>query len=270
MRVTYRHRDVYAYWRDRWTAIPVDEAMANRESYPLKYVDITLGKSRDPILEAGCGNGRIIRHLAARGLDVRGIDYIPEAIDKLRDADPDLDVRVGDVRKLSFDDQTFGTVLAFGLYHNLETGLDQAVQESYRVLKPGGRICASFRADNLQNRLSDWYAAKRHGSRTGEDGRPVFHKLNARRAEFVSLFSRNGFDVEDVFPVENMPLLYKFPAFRCRAQKQFDETGARAAGYQLSPIGSLLQRSLMRMVPDQWCNVFVLIGQKRAEHKASC
>lgn len=261
MRVTYRNRDVEAYWRDRWSSIPVDEPMINKDVYPLKYVEMAMGQSPEPILEAGCGNGRILRHLASRGLDVQGMDFIPEAVDKLHAADPSLNVRVGDIRELDFENETFGTILAFGLYHNLDKGLNQAIQESHRVLKPGGRICASFRADNLHNQLSDWYADR---SRKASDSKtPTFHKLNLNRSEVADLFHRNGFNVDAVFPVQNMSILYKLSAFRRGDQKRFDENRARVAGYQLSIVGTWIQLALMRCIPNQWCNVFVLIGTKK-------
>ena len=262
MRVTYRRANNEDYWTSRWAVIPPDNPMENRDVYPLKYAEMTVEAKDGPILEAGCGAGRILRFYHQNGYDIVGIDFIKLAVDKLRQVDPTLKVEVADIRKLHFGDKAFKYVLAFGLYHNLEDGLEDAVRETYRVLRKGGRVCASFRADNIQTRLTDWLAERRErkSSRIGETR--AFHKMNLTRREYESLFVDAGFTVEAVYPVENMPILYKFAAFRSLEHKVFDEHKARKEGYRLSWFGQFLQDGLMKLLPDQFCNIYVLIAQK--------
>ena len=89
-----------------------------------------------------------------------------------------------------------------------------------------------------------------------------FHKMNLTRREVSALFERAGFVVESVVPVENMPILYKFAVFRARTHKVFNENRARVEGYRLSGLGQLLQDALMRFLPDQFCNIYVLIARR--------
>lgn len=261
MRITYRTRGVKEYWASRWADIPADSAMTNTAAYPLKYSERTVTAADGPILEAGCGAGRILRYYHERGYDIAGIDFIDVAIDKLKAIDPTLKVETGDVTQMHFADNSFRYVLAFGLFHNLEHGLDAAVTETCRILQKGGRVCASFRADNLQTRLTDWLA-DRKARHSGKAAGAVFHKMNLTRREFAMLFERAGFVIESVEPVENMPILYKFAFFRSTGHKVFDENKARAEGYRLSLIGQLLQDFLMKFFPDQFCNIYVLIARK--------
>ena len=265
MRTTYRSRPVKEYWEKRWRDIPADQPMHNRDVYPLKYAELAVTAKDRPILEAGCGAGRILRYYHERGYDVVGIDYVAVAIEKLKQTDASLRVAVGDITRLDFPDRAFGYVLAFGLYHNLEQGLDQAIAETYRVLSKGGVVCASFRADNIQTRLTDWLADRRarKESRTAAQPR-AFHKLNLTRGEYETLFTRAGFEVQAVYPVENMPILYKFAFFRARDHKVFDENKARKEGYRLSSLGQGLQNLLMRFAPHQFCNIYVLIARRPA------
>lgn len=235
--------------------------MANKETYPLKYALRTVSANNGPILEAGCGAGRIVRYFHTRGYDIVGIDFIEVAIAKLLKADKSLKVKTGDISRLDFPDSSFRYVLAFGLFHNLEDNLDDAISETWRVLVPGGALCASFRADNIQTRLTD-LAAKRRSSMQSRNARVAFHKLNISRREFIELFQQSGFIVEEVAPVENMPILYKFRAFRAAGHKDFDESKARVEGYHLSPLGRLLQRALMRLFPNQFCNLYVMLALK--------
>lgn len=99
--------------------------------------------------------GRILRYYHDLKMDIIGIDFIKVAINKLEKVDSTLKVEVGDITNLHFEDCSFRYVLAFGLYHNLEKGLTRSIAETYRVLEHGGSVCASFRADNIQTRLTD-------------------------------------------------------------------------------------------------------------------
>lgn len=261
MRITYRNADNKTYWAKRWAAIPADQAMENLDAYPLKYALETVSHADGKILEAGCGAGRILRYFHERGHDILGMDFVPVAVEKLRAADASLQVEVGDITQLRYDDGTFRYVLAFGLYHNLEYGLEQAVAETWRVLETGGAVCASFRADNIQTRLTDWLVEAKK-ARKATAGQRSFHKLNLTRREFESLFESVGFRIESLHSVQNMPLLYKFALFRAPGHKVFDENLARKEGYLLSGAGRLIQNFLMRHFPDQFCNIYVLVARR--------
>jgi SAM-dependent methyltransferase len=262
MRITYRSANNRDYWTKRWDDVPADVPMENLDVYPLKYAQMTVRDKTGKILEAGCGAGRVLRYYHNRGYDILGFDFIDVAISKLKEIDPTLQVEVGDISNLRFSDQSFKYILAFGLYHNLEHGLDRSIQETYRVLEKGGVVCASFRADNIQTKLTDWLAARKAKRKSGASDTPAFHKMNLTRSEYAQLFTRAGFAIDFIGGVENMPILYKFAAFRSGDHKQFDENKARAEGYRLSWFGQRLQNFLMRFFPDQFCNIYVLIASK--------
>ena len=260
MRKTYRHRSNREYWQARWESIGADKAMQRRDRYPLKYSDMIISEKKGRILEAGCGAGRILRAYHDAGHNIVGIDFIEGAVEKLRKTDASLQVETGDITQLQFADRSFRSVLAFGLYHNLNETLDRAVAETYRVLEPGGWLCASFRSDNIQNAIIDWLAEQQEKERI--DKPRVFHKLNLTKKEFADLLARHGFVVHQLYPVENFPFLYKFKRFRAVSQKAFDEHHSRSAGYRLSPVGAMCQKMLIRLFPYQFCNVYVIIAKK--------
>lgn len=263
MRRTLRNKGVFEYWTERWENISADAPMENDKVYPLKYAEMTISDESGKILEAGCGAGRVLRYYHNRGHDILGFDFIDIAITKLKEIDSTLQVEVGDITNLRFPDHSFKYLLAFGLYHNLEHGLDVAIRETSRVIEPGGSVCASFRADNIQTRLTDWLANK--SSRSSNEGGKVsksFHKMNLTRSEFESLFVKAGFVIDFFGPVENMSILYKFAFFRAVEHKVFDENRARADGYRLSRFGQSLQNFLMKYFSNQFCNINVLIARK--------
>lgn len=257
LRNTYRsHGGTHEYWEDRWERIPADDGALNLNRYPGKFAQEAIQAGGDPILEAGCGAGRVLIHYHRLEHRITGMDYVEGAIQKIKALEPDIDAFAGDIRSLPFDDASFSVLLAFGLYHSLEKGIEDALSESRRVLRPGGVLCASMRADNLQNRIVDWLASRK--SPPGETKN--FHKANYTRSEFVALLQDAGFSVESVRYVENMPFLYKFKIFRHAKQAVFDEHVARSEGYRLSPLGSFLQKCLYGLFPSAFCNINVAIA----------
>lgn len=259
MRITYRTERNFEYWTRRWEDVPIDAESPGDDHYPIKYAVMAV-KPGSEILEAGCGPGRVLRYFHARGFRISAFDFIPDVVQRLKEALPEVDLQVADVRKLPYKAASFDSVLAFGLYHNLENGLDEAVRETLRVLRPGGVVCASFRADNIQNRLNDWLAAR--GEKAGSSEGREFHKMNLRANEVRDLFARNGFQVREVLPVVNMPLLYKFEFFRAAAHKKFNEKLGRKEGYRLSWIGALLQGWLISLAPYSFCNIYVITAER--------
>lgn len=261
MRITYRYKNNKEYWNERWSNVPADFPMENKNVYPRKYAEITIKKNDGRILEAGCGNGRILRYYHEKGYDITGFDFIDIAIQKLKKVDDSLNVEVGDIRNLRFEDESFKYILAFGLYHNLQEDLEKAVLETKRILKKNGLLCVSFRADNIQTRLTDWLANKT-SSNKNLNQKKVFHKSNLSKTEFSNLFESRGFQIENIYSVENMPILYKFSFFRKKTHKKFNENIARSEGYKLSFLGEIMQSLLMKLFPDQFCNIYVMIARK--------
>tara|TARA_A100001035_G_C27785286_1_gene504035 strand:- start:3251 stop:4030 length:780 start_codon:yes stop_codon:yes gene_type:complete len=257
MRITYIDTETVNYWAKRWHAIEVDSPMLNTNIYPLKYALKSVKSKEEKILEAGCGLGRILRYFHEKNYIIEGIDYITEAIDKLQKVDPTLKVSKQDIKKLDFEENYFDVILAFGLFHGLENGLEKSLNETRRVLKTGGTLCVSFRADNLQNRINDflnWFSSKNKFKK-----KKFFHKINLSKSEFIKLLNKSNFNVISCENVVNMPLLYKFKLFRSIKHYNFNENLAREEGYKLSLIGNIIQALLIKFFPNQFCNIFVAI-----------
>lgn len=50
-----------------------------------------------PVVDLGCGPGRITRHLASLGVKVFGVDLSPSMVEVAREKHPDLDFAVGTI-----------------------------------------------------------------------------------------------------------------------------------------------------------------------------
>ena len=103
--------------------------------------------SAGTVLDAGCGEGRNLHYLLARGLDCYGIDRVPEAIADIRalaarlaPSLPSGNFVTGEIDALPWPDRKFDAVICSAVLHFArdEAHFDRMVVEMWRVLARGG------------------------------------------------------------------------------------------------------------------------------------
>jgi SAM-dependent methyltransferase len=87
------------------------------------------------LLDVACGGGYAAMMAAERGAVVAGIDASERLIEIARARVPAGDFRVGDMRALPFESESFDFVSSFS---GIFPGWEQAMDEAVRVLRPGG------------------------------------------------------------------------------------------------------------------------------------
>lgn len=103
------------------------------------------------VLDLGCAGGRNTELLARRGFDVHAVDASSAMVRRTRRRvarvlgakEADRRVREGRMEDLGpFGSESFDLVVALGVYHNAvdDEAWDRALQETARVLRPGGRL----------------------------------------------------------------------------------------------------------------------------------
>lgn len=263
MRKVYRSQENSDYWNQRWSDSGVDSAkFENMNIYPIKYTQMVIGDKNHKILEAGCGAGRVFFHYKNLGFKISGLEYSPVAVANIKKEDADADVIEGSVCDMPYQDGEFDTLLALGLYHNFEDEqmLEDSIKESARVLKTGGKILASVRADNIENRLTEYIVQKQNPNKVFDK----FHKLQFTLDDIKELFRKNSLEIEDAFYARNVSFLFKFDLFRSKAFKKnsFNEQQARSKGFQLNPAGKALDKFLNKFFPSQFSNIIIVIAKK--------
>lgn len=116
------------------------------------------------ILDAGCGDGRLVPLLKKRGAaDVTGIDISEEMLAEARKLGFYKDLLVEDIRQeMSFDWDTFDAVFCtLVIVHVSERDLLKVFDELFRILKPGGTLylgnIAQRRAPMLESNGEKFY-----------------------------------------------------------------------------------------------------------------
>jgi ubiquinone/menaquinone biosynthesis C-methylase UbiE len=163
-RVAEHFQHTAAEWRDIYYRHNLYSLLyQERKRVVLSLVD---GLGMTPgarVLDIGCGPGLITLALAQRGYAVDAIDIAPAMIDMTRQliGESGLGCRVraieGDVRDLSFADDSFDLVLAVGVTEWLAS-LEHPLSEIGRVLRPGGfTIITADNSWNLHSVLDPLY-----------------------------------------------------------------------------------------------------------------
>lgn len=109
-----------------------------------RYWWASAAASGKDVLDAGCGNGYGLRILEAAGpARLIGVDLSEEAVARARsEVDGSTEVVQGDVRDLTFDDDSFDVAICFEVIEHIE-GQAQALAELRRLLRPGGTLLIS-------------------------------------------------------------------------------------------------------------------------------
>jgi SAM-dependent methyltransferase len=116
---------------------PLDRHLLNRFAEGVRGRGLTA--------DLGCGPGHVARYLREQGVEVLGIDLSPEMIRWARQLNPEIELRVGDMRSLEIADGTLAGVVAFySLIHLADPEIALALREMRRVLAPGGLALIAF------------------------------------------------------------------------------------------------------------------------------
>ena len=103
-----------------------------------------------PILDVGCGPGTVTAYLAARGIEIAGIDLSPRMIDHARRLYPQCTFDVGSATDLDLRPASLGGILGWWSLFNLPRNVLPTVVVSFAAaLRLGGQlIIATHVGDN--------------------------------------------------------------------------------------------------------------------------
>lgn len=142
----------YRYWDAVWRDSQ-DKTEKQQWDSPSSWVEALAAAWRDArvrtVLDLGCGVGRHSVMLSKLGFAVFAVDKSESACVRTRAASSaanvDVEITLGDYRRLPYADGTFDAVLAYNVvYHGNEDDLLACVAEVTRTLRPGGRYASTM------------------------------------------------------------------------------------------------------------------------------
>ncbi|MEW5727762.1 MAG: class I SAM-dependent methyltransferase [Pseudomonadota bacterium] len=106
----------------------------------------TLDLAGKRVIDVGCGDGHLARHMARHGADVLGVECSPRQLAKARAAEPQPGVEIveGVGQALPAEEASADVVVFFNSLHHVPAEfMAPALAEARRVLKPGGQVYVS-------------------------------------------------------------------------------------------------------------------------------
>jgi ubiquinone/menaquinone biosynthesis C-methylase UbiE len=159
---------------------PLDRQLLER------FADQVRGKG--PVCDLGCGPGQIARFLRDQGVvEAFGLDLSPGMIEQAQQLNPDLQFRVGNMRSLPAEENSWAGIAAFySIIHIAREEVTGVLREWRRVLQPGGVVLLAFHVGDEVIHLDEWM-----------DETVSIDFVFFRRDEMESYLTQAGFEIEE-------------------------------------------------------------------------
>jgi SAM-dependent methyltransferase len=164
----------------------LDDAPYERAVFAL-FADLVRASGGGPVVDVGCGPGRITDHLCRCGLDAFGIDLSPGMIEVARRDHPGVRFEVGSMTDLRLDDASVaGLVVWYSLIHVPDDEIGSVFAQFRRVLRPGGPVLFGFHVGDTSRLKTEGYG-----------GHPMNVYVHRRQpARVATWLEDSGFTVE--------------------------------------------------------------------------
>lgn len=131
--------DTPAYWDAVWNSDPPRRAPNEYLTRWYRALSERYLPKDGLIVEAGCGNGNIMRTFARAGWRIEGLDFADRTIAANKAIDPEGSYRRGDVRAMPYEGNSLAGYISLGVIEHFSDEVRAGIlQECHRCLRPGG------------------------------------------------------------------------------------------------------------------------------------
>jgi SAM-dependent methyltransferase len=136
-------RDAYSSMSEQYIALFDGDWQAHVDDTAL--VRGHLAGLNGTVFDLGCGPGHWTAYLHSLGVDVTGVDLVPEFIDHARTSFTGPEFRLGSMTELDVPDHSAAGILSwYSTIHLSPQELDGVLAEFRRMLAPSGRLVIGF------------------------------------------------------------------------------------------------------------------------------
>ena len=194
-----------ASWSSFWDKTTIDDELkeANND-YPM-MLNAILGNSHKEsvVLEGGCGLGKFLFFLRGKNYNnLIGVDFTDKPLKLIKQRDPFIDVRKGDVNDLPIDDESIDLYLSMGVIEHFEEGPEIALDEAYRVLKKNGILIVAVPYQNFYRGTFRRYFTMpliKLFKPSFRNNNRVFYQYYYSKKDLKLFINKAGFEITDWF-----------------------------------------------------------------------
>jgi SAM-dependent methyltransferase len=145
------------------------------------------------VLEGGCGRGQLVHALVHNRYKAIGIDFSEKTVRAINIAVPNLDVRIGDVRKLEIKSESLDGYISVGVIEHFWNGYNAIIDEMKRTLKKNGYLFLSFPYMSPVRKLKAFFRVYpiKHSNRFTEQD---FYQFALNHKHVIDLLKSKGFN----------------------------------------------------------------------------
>ncbi len=130
---------------------------ATSNQYSKRFLDAGAFQKTDKVVDMGCGTGIVTNLVAPHVKEVIGVDISEDMLaSAIKNKMPNESFLLADMCDLTFEDNTFDKATVRLVLHHLMDKVQDGVDESFRILKPGGAIIVSEGIPPGEE-IADWY-----------------------------------------------------------------------------------------------------------------
>ncbi|MFH1858496.1 MAG: class I SAM-dependent methyltransferase [Candidatus Omnitrophota bacterium] len=244
---------------DAWRDESLEENLSLCAVQTLHDLLLSTLPKKGKILEAGCGLGRWVIYLNERGYQTVGLEIYEDALKPARRQYPHCPFVVGNVLKLPYLKNSFDAVISLGVLEHFEEGPREALQEIYRILKPGGIL---FLTVPFESFLRRWIHRPYHHTTIfvkkslGKDFH--FGEYRYHQREMEQFLLESGFQIREVHPDDFRPP--KCLGFYTDWMRYVAKEGEK---WELNRFGRILVRLLDTLSPWAYPSGILFIADKK-------
>ncbi len=197
-------------WNEHYTRVK------SRLLYPdenlvriLNKIEIKSGAA----LDFGAGSGRHSILLKNFGFSVTSVDYSENSLALIKELDPTINTILASEPPYPFPDISFDLIVSWGVLHyNPEETIHKILAEKYRILKKGGYLAGTIRADG------DTFLGVKEGKISAKDLAGADAKLYSKESvvSLLNQFSNTQLGYMERTPIGKLEEKISHWIFLCR------------------------------------------------------